>query len=579
MKKAVCTILILPVAALFAVLPGLCGAAEDPISIPASAFKESITSYGQEKNLERALDSKVTAAVLAIYYNFNKDKPETARFKNFDEWRKSEDAVQICKREGPYNFFVYTSGADGKRYIRFMRKNNIIGRRLGLEQATVPELDKMAALCAVEMVGSRYEGKTGLDKIASDAVAALNYDELGVFPSEMIKNRQALEWLARSGKEEFETAAEHRQRLEAWEQPYTGFVSLLRYNADMGAFEAEFRGEKFLVPVPRDRAREMSQRKGDMAVTGRLKYGDALSFKLFSPQVLDRKTNMRYPLVRSLSAGSLASHAPPGPVPIRPAAPEKPAVNIRNVPDFHAKARGNDYAVIIGIEKYKDLPPSDYSRDDAALVREYFRALGFRERNIELITDSNATRSAMEKALEAWLPNRLKTGGRVFVYYSGHGAPDPVTGEAYLVPYDGDPGYLAVTGYPLRRLYDALGKLRAAEVTVLLDCCFSGAGGRSVLTKGARPLVMLVETGTLAGNIAVLSAAQGAQISMSSPEKGHGIFTYHFLGALVEGKKGLADIYYYMKPLVEDDAKALNVRQSPSIRPEPEKIRGRFNIR
>ena len=73
------------------------------------------------------------------------------------------------------------------------------------------------------------------------------------------------------------------------------------------------------------------------------------------------------------------------------------------------------------------------------MVKEYIKALGFKERNIELITDEKATFSSITKTLEAWLKNKAKADSKVFVYYSGHGAPDPQTGEAYLVPYDGDP--------------------------------------------------------------------------------------------------------------------------------------------
>jgi hypothetical protein len=238
----------------------------------------------------------------------------------------------------------------------------------------------------------------------------------------------------------------------------------------------------------------------------------------------------------------------------------------------------NDIAVVIGIEGYHDLPKSDYSHDDARLVKDYLKELGFKERNIELITDEKATKSSLEKILEVWLKNKAKPNSKVFVYYSGHGAPDPSTGEAYLVPYDGDPNYLSVTGYPLKRLYNNLGNLKVKEVVVLLDSCFSGAGGRSVLAKGARPLVMMANSAVIPQNMAVLSATQGTQISTSSPEKGHGVFTYYFLKALKDGKKDIAEIYSYIKPLVEDDAKVLNVQQSPSLNPAPEKITGRFNL-
>ncbi|MBI5887342.1 MAG: caspase family protein [Deltaproteobacteria bacterium] len=110
----------------------------------------------------------------------------------------------------------------------------------------------------------------------------------------------------------------------------------------------------------------------------------------------------------------------------------------------------------------------------------------------------------------------------------------------------------------------------------MLDSCFSGAGGRSVIAKGARPLVMKTESLALKDNIVMMTATRAAQISMSSPEKGHGLFTYHFLKALKDGKKNVADIYGQLKPLVEDDAKELNAEQSPSMTPAPDAAKGRF---
>ena len=225
------------------------------------------------------------------------------------------------------------------------------------------------------------------------------------------------------------------------------------------------------------------------------------------------------------------------------------------------------------------MPKSDFSKSDAGIMKDYLKAIGFQERNIELLTDERATFSGISKTIEAWLPNRVKKESKVFIYYSGHGAPEPKTGDAYMVPFDGDPNYLPITGYPLKRLYENLGKLQVEEVVVLLDSCFSGAGGRSVLAKGARPLVMLTEGTVLSQNMAVLSATQGSQISTSSPEKGHGVFTYYFLKALKDGKKDIAEIYSYIKPLVEDEAKELNVQQSPSINPDVDKLKGRFGLR
>src|SRR5208282_423170 len=123
-------------------------------------------------------------------------------------------------------------------------------------------------------------------------------------------------------------------------------------------------------------------------------------------------------------------------------------------------------------------------------------------------------------------------------YYSGHGAPDPADSTAYLVPWDGDASYLKPSAYPVSRLYEKLAALKAKQVIVMLDSCFSGAGGRSVIAKGARPLVNVVHTAVPQDSqITVLAASSGDQISGTIDDQGHGMFTYY----LLKGLKGEAD--------------------------------------
>ena len=55
--------------------------------------------------------------------------------------------------------------------------------------------------------------------------------------------------------------------------------------------------------------------------------------------------------------------------------------------------------------------------------------------------------------------------------------------------------------------------------------------------------------------------------------------TYYFLKAIKEGKSNISEIYEYVKPKVEDEAKLLNIQQIPSINPTPEKLTGKFYLR
>lgn len=234
------------------------------------------------------------------------------------------------------------------------------------------------------------------------------------------------------------------------------------------------------------------------------------------------------------------------------------------------------YAVVVGIEQYRQgLPKADFADHDARIMRDYLvKGLGYQEENVVLLSNDRATKTDMEKYFEKWLVNRVDQGDSVFVYFSGHGAPNPKTGEAYIVPYDGDPAYIDTTGYPLKRLYEQLAKLPAKEVVVLLDSCFSGAGGRSVLAKGARPMGLSSEKAMVAGGkTIVMAASSGDQISSTYTTKSHGLLTYFFLKGLQgegdQNKDGVIEIgelFNYVKPQVERVARReYNNEQAPQL--------------
>ena len=250
--------------------------------------------------------------------------------------------------------------------------------------------------------------------------------------------------------------------------------------------------------------------------------------------------------------------------------------DVDELPSIKAKPNKNSYAIVIGIEQYRQkLPKADFATQDAKTMTEYLtKVMGYPEENVVTLMNDRASLTDFIKYFEKWLPNNVEKDSSVFIYYSGHGAPNTKTGDAYLVPYDGDPSFIDQTGYSLKRLYDSLGKLQAKEIIVALDSCFSGAGGRSVLAKGARPLVMNLESSfILSQKIAVLSAASGEQISSTYEEKGHGLFTYFMLKGIKgegdangDGKVEIGELFEYIKPQVERIArKAYNNEQLPQL--------------
>jgi hypothetical protein len=293
-------------------------------------------------------------------------------------------------------------------------------------------------------------------------------------------------------------------------------------------------------------------------------------------------------LLRQAEARELGLAQAPASQPQVAAVPVPPAPAIQSdvdrVPTAKTASKKHAYAVVIGIEQYREkLPKAEFADRDAKLVGEYLtKVLGYPEENVIVRTNDRATRTDLVKYFEEWLRNNVERDGSVFVYYSGHGAPNTKTGEAYFVPYDGDPSFVESTAYPVKQLYAALDKLPAKDITVVLDSCFSGAGGRSVLAKGARPMGLSIENATLAsGKTVVLAASGGDQISNSFEEKGHGLLTYYFLKGLQgegdankDGAIEMAELYDYVKPNVQRVArKQYNNEQTPQLLASPDVLK------
>jgi cyclophilin family peptidyl-prolyl cis-trans isomerase len=241
--------------------------------------------------------------------------------------------------------------------------------------------------------------------------------------------------------------------------------------------------------------------------------------------------------------------------------------------DASGYIREDAYAVVVGISGYRSqsLPKVTYAKKDAEAVKDYLVGVcGFKEANIRLLVDDGASLSDLTAYCEEWLARNVRKGSFVFVYFAGHGTPSPDKGEAYIVPYDGEPGFVSKL-YPLSRLYSSLAALPTDQVVVALDACFSGAGGRSVMEQGKRPLVAvdLEKEAQKLGNVAVLTASAGNEISQDYDAKRHGLFTYYLLKGLRgeadsdhDGWVTLGELHNYAKPKVADESQRLGYTQT-----------------
>lgn len=230
------------------------------------------------------------------------------------------------------------------------------------------------------------------------------------------------------------------------------------------------------------------------------------------------------------------------------------------------------YALVIGIEKYRDVTAATGARGDAERFAEMARTtLGVPEDNIRMLLDDRAGKSDIAKQIR-WLQSNVPAGGRIYMYYSGHGAPDPTSGASFLVPYDGDPQYLTESAIKMTEILGDLEKTKAKDVLAIADSCFSGQGGRSVLAPGTRPLVRVQDVKTTA-RVALLSASSGAEISGPSADGKGGLFSKYLIDAIGSGQAdmngdgqiSLKELEEWIAPRVKREAKKANRDQTPHV--------------
>ena len=233
--------------------------------------------------------------------------------------------------------------------------------------------------------------------------------------------------------------------------------------------------------------------------------------------------------------------------------------------------------MVIGIAKYQhpDVPDVEFAVNDAvAIKRMLVETLGYREDRVLLRTNEDASVGRLKSLMRQELPARVVAGkSDVFVYYSGHGAPNADTREASLIPWDYDPRYALTSdsAYPLKEFYSDLGKLKARSVTVTLDACFSGQSESGMVLKDVSPPYIEVPLPELTNGV-VISATGPREVATWDREHRHGLLTYYLLRALrgeaadEKGRVTAAQLESYLKEKVPQAARELRQRnQTPQV--------------
>ena len=140
-------------------------------------------------------------------------------------------------------------------------------------------------------------------------------------------------------------------------------------------------------------------------------------------------------------------------------------------------------ALLIGVNKYQKLPSLSGSRNDVEVMRGILVSkFGFLDKNVQVMFDEQATRSAILGALEN-LVAKAGPHDKVYIHYSGHGSQvEDQNGDEEdkldetLCPHDARTENVPdITDDELSQI---LGRLHVASALVVLDSCHSGTALR-----------------------------------------------------------------------------------------------------
>ena len=197
----------------------------------------------------------------------------------------------------------------------------------------------------------------------------------------------------------------------------------------------------------------------------------------------------------------------------------------------------DSWAVVIGINRYKNVPRLNYAVRDAQNVATELKKLGFADDKVFVVLDEHATKRRIEEVLYGNL-RATKRDDRVFVFFAGHGitASLPRGGEeGYILPIDGDPDNLALTAISMEDVARISRWVPAKHILFAMDACYSGFA----ITRDIPPSTIddvYLKAMTREPAVQIITAGRKGEPVLE--DNGHGLFTKRML----QGLGGLADV-------------------------------------
>ncbi|GGJ28980.1 caspase family protein [Deinococcus roseus] len=138
-------------------------------------------------------------------------------------------------------------------------------------------------------------------------------------------------------------------------------------------------------------------------------------------------------------------------------------------------------ALLVGLAEYKDPKANLRGPEvDVKLIGEVIGELGFKPDQVHTLMNQQATRANILNQMRTWLTEGVGPNDKVIFYYSGHGAQvndrsgDEADGcDESIVPYDLN----LILDDEIQNVLDGV---KAREVLVMFDSCFSGTVTKSL---------------------------------------------------------------------------------------------------
>ncbi len=241
--------------------------------------------------------------------------------------------------------------------------------------------------------------------------------------------------------------------------------------------------------------------------------------------------------------------------------------------------------LLVGISEFRDarIAPLQFAHKDAidfAGLLESERGGGVPARNIELLTNKDATRQGIRNAIETHLKAQARVGDTVILFIASHGAAVPVKGRnrGFVVTWDSDPEDLAETGIPMediRKLFESELPL-VKRLILYVDVCHAGHVGQVVPRAD---LINNAAAGSLANTdveMFGMLAAQKNQVAIEGINfgGGHGAFSYFLMRALNgdarQNSGGMISTQALFEYVSEQVKAATANRQSPKAVGDPD---------